>query len=145
VLSACGDPITANHDWQSVSALITVSATVGATTEAKGTLLAGVLVNAQKAPIIGTQFVEKCAKLFKIRPVPAGTTATDYSCLTSLNTGLKFYVAGGLASGPFSTFKSLDHAGSLDTIVISPIKKLTVKGTPAGVLVYLVKISARKG
>ena len=144
-LAACGDPITANHDWKSVSALVTVSERVGGTTVAKGTVLAGVLLNAKGQEVLGTRFKEECVKV-------TGTgTATNYRCLALLNAGQKVYVAGGMATGPFNTLKSVDRAGSPDSMIITKIKQLPVKPVTGGstlptkVPVYLVKISARKG
>ena len=145
-LAACGDPITINHDFQSVSALSTMTTTKGNTTFVSGNLLQGPLVNAHGAPIPGTQFVERCAKIFVV--TPTGGASTAYSCLATLNTGQKFYVAGGFAPGVFGTLKSLDVAGSPDTIVISPLKTFAVSTSPLGIRNYLVKISlisARKG
>jgi hypothetical protein len=139
-LAGCGDTITANHDWQSVSALVTVSANVGSTTVGQESVLTGVLVDGQQKPLFNTRFQNKCVR--------EGTSG-PYRCLALLNAGHNVYVAGGLAEGPFGTLKSLSAPGSPDTMVISKIKEVPIPpsagNVPPGVTAYLIKISARNG
>ncbi len=128
-LSACGNPITADHDWRSLSALVTVTEQVDGHT-VTGVALAGPLVDSQGRPVAKTAFEETCAKV-------SGST---FRCLALIYTGPKAYFAGGMATGPFETLKSLATPVTPGTITITKLSGNQPASKPV-----LVKISAVKG
>jgi hypothetical protein len=132
--AACGNPITANHDWKSLNALVTVTEHVGPNT-VTGYVLAGRLTDAQGRLLLTTRVQETCAHVSG----PASTSAA-YKCIAIVNTGPKVYVAGGMAAGPFGTLTSLAGGNAPGTISFTKLSG----GQPASVPL-LVKISAVKG
>jgi hypothetical protein len=130
-LTACGNPITANHDWRSLTALVTVTEQVDGHT-VTGVALAGPLVDSQGRPVAKTAFEETCAKV--------SGSGTTFRCLTLIYTGPKAYFAGGMAAGPFGTLKSLATPATTGTISITKLS-----GSQAASKPVLIKISAVKG
>lgn len=134
-IAGCGNPITANHDWRSLSALVTVTEHAGAQ-NLKAVVLAGPLVDASGKPVAKTAFTETCAVV-----TTTGATQTPaYKCLAIIYTGPKAYFAGGMASGPYETLKSLAVPATASSIKISRIS-----GTQPASKPVLIKISAIKG
>ena len=130
-VTACGNPITANHDWRSLSAQVTVTEHVTGHTVV-GVVLAGPLVDAQGRPVPKTAFEETCAKV---------SISVSYRCLALIYTGPKAYFAAGMAPGPFGTLKSLATPVTPGTISITKLSTTQVDGKTA----LLVKIAAVKG
>ena len=144
-LSACGDRITAAHEWASSTVLVSsyqpVIPSGGSAAGARSTLfqstLSGPLLDGRGRPAAGTHFQEKCS-----RTVSSTMINTKWACLVVLDAGAQVYVArNDQADGVFGTLTSLASPGSTATITISKIKELAV-GQSVG---YQIRISARTG
>ena len=112
VLAACGDPVTANHDWTSTSRLFTESRVVKGVSETL-TLVDGSLTGGAAA---GTVVREECVRVNDGRQEP-------YKCLLCINAGSKVYVAAGETPSPVDSqpdeFTTLtDPARAIDVTVL---------------------------
>ena len=134
-LAGCGNPITASHDWRSLSALVTVTEQAGAHS-VSAVVLAGPLIDASGKPVAKTAFEETCA----VVKTTGSTTTPAYKCLALIYTGPKAYFAGGTAAGPYETLKSLAVPATSSSIKITRISGTQPAGKPV-----LIKISAIKG
>ncbi len=134
-VAGCGDPITANHSWKSLDALVTVTEKVGQT-NVDGTVLVGRLTDAQGNPVLSTVFQETCVH----EAVQPSTPAPSYKCLAIINTGPKIYVAEGVADGPYGKLTSLAGGSAPGSIIITKLS-----GTQPASKPLLIQISAAKG
>jgi hypothetical protein len=99
-MTACGDPITANHDWHGVATpstyLTSLQMPSGLPVQVLHNVLSGHLIDARGHQVPGTSFVEDCTS-FAVRP---GTTnVTMRECTLVLDTGSRFYAARGATTG----------------------------------------------
>ncbi|HEX4016075.1 MAG TPA: hypothetical protein VHX15_05000 [Frankiaceae bacterium] len=133
-VAGCGDPITANHSWKSLDALVTVTEKVGQA-NVMGTAVVGRLTDAQGNPVLSTVFQETC-----VRETTSGSPAMAYRCLAIINTGPKIYVAGGMADGPFGKLTSLAGGSAPGSITITKLS-----GTQPANKPVLIQITATKG
>ena len=91
-LTACGDAVTANHDWQSSSRRTSTTTVVNGVSQTV-IVFDGILTTGPKGKgVAGTVFREEC--------VGPGNTG-PYKCLMLLNTGSKVYVAAGQVPSPY--------------------------------------------
>jgi hypothetical protein len=142
VVAACGNPVTANRDFNTVTIYVTVSQQVNGQTGVQEQVGQGVLLDAAGQQVQGTFFDESCARGPK--------TGTQWDCLTYFAPGgAKLYVAGGLVSGPFTTQRLLDRANSPSSMTITKVKETAIppnaRNVPKGAKAYIVKVSLRKG
>jgi hypothetical protein len=133
-LVACGDPVTAPHDWKATGSL---SSHGGVSSGNIGYLvrnLRGPLLDGKGAPAPGTSFAEQCTAY-------ASGFTTPEVCLVIVNTGTKVYVARGVSAVRLTfsgTFKTLDGKGTLTVSPIAsnsqgPIEQVWVKARKLGV------------
>jgi hypothetical protein len=164
-LAGCGDRITANRDFHSVSSWKVSQQTVavpgGVATIEQG-VLTGPLVDAQNRTLPGTLFREVC-NLGSGSAPSGGATAAE--CTVLVKTGARLYFAAGRAASEFGTFRSKDSRASAGTVTVSQLRQLTgppnccvTPGTAATAggttvpsssppinAVYLVRLSLRTG
>jgi hypothetical protein len=143
VVSACGNPVTANRDFQTVNIVVTVQEQVNGQTVAVQSINEGVALDAKGNQIRGTFFNETCGRAAK-----SGTQ--QWRCLTYFAPGgSKLYVAGGLTSDPFGTQHMLDKANSAGTMTITKVKETAIPSNahnvPKGAKAYIATVSLRKG
>jgi hypothetical protein len=121
-VAACGDPITASHDWRAVGSQgIVVTFAAG---HATGTadVIDGQLANDALAGVAGSSFQERC-----VRIAPAGPRA--FNCITVLRTGSKVYIAAGMAANLFGSLRIL--TGSSGSLTITKVRDLPLQ-EPSG-------------
>ncbi len=121
-LTACGNTVTASHDWYSFASVTSTFAPPGAGPAGTSTALAitqfnGVLTTSQSSkPVTATLVREECQ-----RPA-TGEAATPYTCVLFLNAGAKNYVAFGTTFdlyGASYTLKTLTNPAA--SIIITPL------------------------
>jgi hypothetical protein len=134
-VAGCGDPITANHSWKSLDALVTVTEKVGQT-NVNGTVVIGKLTDAQGNPVLSTIFQETCVR----ETIKPSTPAASYKCLAIINTGPKIYVAEGVTDGPFGKLTSLSGGSAPGSITITKLSGAQPASKP-----LLIQIAATKG
>jgi hypothetical protein len=144
-MTACGDPITANHDWYGLATASTYLTSVqmpsGAPVRILHNVLSGHLLDGpQGHQVSTTSFVEDCTSFV----VPQGTTQNPLrECTLVLDTGPRLYAARGATPGNsnYGQLGSLGPGG-----VFGPgggvINVQLVKVQPMAK--YLVLFSARK-
>jgi hypothetical protein len=140
-LAACGDRITANHDWQ---ALVTPSAyneqvyIPGFPTPYARThfTLTGSLVDARQRPVAGTFVRQNCYE------VPGIPGQVQMFCQVIVDAGQRIYVASGTSKGIFGTFQSADSPTSSGSLSLSEIR---LADTGDGMIHYLIKVAAHTG
>jgi hypothetical protein len=130
-VSACGSPITANHDWRTLDAQVTITEHVGPST-VSGVALGGRLVDAKGKIVPNTVFTEECAHV-------TGAQATSWRCLAFINTGVKIYLAGGVTSGPFGKLTNVYGGVAAGSFTITKLS-----GGQTATQPLLVRISATK-
>lgn len=121
-LAACGNSVTASHDWQAVGAQgIGVTFAAG---HATGTsdVVNGQLVDKALAGVRGSSFQERC-----VRIAPAGPRA--FNCITVLRTGSNIYIAGGTVANLFGTLPVL--TGGPGSLTITKVRDLPLR-QPSG-------------
>ncbi len=125
-LAACGDPVTANHDWQSISSRTSVTTVVNGVSQ-QVLSFDGVLSTGPKAtPVAGTVFREECVG-------PAGKG--PFKCLMLLNAGTKVYVATGQV-------QDLNKRQELVTLT-NPAQHFLITTLAGGTMSSKLEISAR--
>ena len=133
-VAGCGDPITANHDWTTLDAVVTVTQHVGSSTTT-GSVLVGRIVDAKGRPLVNTLVQETCVKVS--HPSSPGAA---YKCLALINTSERIYVAGGMASGLFSTLPDLSGSKAPGSLSFAQVPSNQPSNKPVHV-----KVSAIKG
>ena len=142
VLSACGNPVSANRDFPVVNISVTSTVKVGTKTAVKQVLNEGIVLDAQGKQVPGTFFSETCSQT-------ATTGPEQWRCLTYLAPGgSKLYVAGGLTNDPFGTQRMLDKANSTGKMTIAKVRETAIpanaRNVPKGAKAYILKVSLRQ-
>jgi hypothetical protein len=134
VLAACGAPISANHQWQSLTTASSYQTAVPSplghgTMVLQHDVLSGPLSDAQGKPLAGTSFREDCSH---------GIYQEEF-CKLLLNSGPRLYVAAGatLYKYPYYTFTSADRVFSPGSLTVDLIKQQGPKD-------FLIRITANK-